>query len=262
MKPKYEHIKSKIQNHSLVITLDRPEKKNALNPTMIEAIQELLVSNKDNNSIRVIVLDSSSNIFCAGADLQYLNKIIDFSYEENLIDSRQLMLLFKTMLSYPKLIISKVCGAALGGGCGIVTASDIVFSTDQSSFGYPEVKIGFTPALVSAFLIEKINLSNARRMLLTGESIDAKTAQNIGLINYVCSIDDINNQINTFIKKNINKTAPQSIQTTKQILYEQLDMEKKLERAAELNAKSRTNSNFKQGIQMFLKKEGINWLQT
>ena len=259
MKQQYKYIKADITRHCLIITLNRIKKKNALNPTMISEIQNTLDSNKENENIRTILINSSANVFCAGADLEYLNEIRQFSYKENLVDSKILMSLFQTMLSYPKIIISKVCGAALGGGCGIVTASDIIFATKEAHFGYPEVKIGFTPALVSSFLIEKINLSNVRELFLTGKMIDAHQAKDIGLINFLCSTNNIDQQINIFIQKFITETSPQSIETTKQLLYEQTNMERKLEEAAELNAKSRMNNDFKKGILMFLEKKTINW---
>jgi methylglutaconyl-CoA hydratase len=259
MKQQYKYIKVDITRHCLIITLNRTKKKNALNPIMITEIQNILDSNKENEHIRAILINSSSNVFCAGADLEYLNEIRQFSYKENLKDSKILMSLFQTMLSYPKIIISKVCGAALGGGCGIVTASDIIFASKEAHFGYPEVKIGFTPALVSSFLIEKINLSNVRELFLTGKMIDAHQAKDIGLINFLCSINNIDQQINIFIQKFITETSPQSIQKTKQLLYEQTNMERKLEEAAELNAKSRMNNDFKKGIRMFLEKKTINW---
>jgi methylglutaconyl-CoA hydratase len=260
MQQQYQHITSKIQNYSLIITLNRVDKKNALDPIMIKNIQSILDTNKNNHNIRVVVIESSSDVFCAGADIEYLNKMRNFSYEDNLNDSKQLMLLFKTILSYPKLIISKVSGAALGGGCGIVTASDIVFSTQKSSFGYPEVKIGFTPALVSAFLIGKINLSKTRELLLSGKIINAEKAQKIGLINFIHTEAQLNKEMDIFIKKIITKTSPDSIHATKQILYTQLDIDNKLERAAEFNAKSRMSNDFKKGIQLFLEKKPHNWI--
>ncbi|MBE37916.1 MAG: methylglutaconyl-CoA hydratase [Flavobacteriales bacterium] len=259
MKQQYKYIKVDITRHCLTITLNRIKKKNALNPTMITEIQNILDSNKENDNIRTVLINSSSSVFCAGADLEYLNEIRQFSYKENLTDSQILMSLFQTMLSYPKLIISKVCGAALGGGCGIVTASDIIFATKEAHFGYPEVKIGFTPALVSSFLIEKINLSNVRELFLTGKIIDAHQAKDISLINFICSTNNIDEEINVFTQKFITKTSPQSIQTTKQLLYEQTHMKEKLEEAAKLNAKSRMNNDFKKGIRMFLEKQTINW---
>ncbi len=254
-----DNIKLKIHKNFINIIFNRPHKKNALNSDMIHEIQEALNNFKDNKQIKVIVFSSDCNIFCAGADLQSLHNIKDFSYEENLEDSTMLMNLFKTMLTYPKLIISKVEGAAIAGGCGITTASDIVFSTDEGKFGYPEVKIGFIPALVSAFLTKKINEQFARELLLTGKLIDAKRAFEIGMINFLCKKTTINNHVDSFIKNHIRTTSYNSIYETKKMLYKWLNIDEKLNIAAEFNAKNRQSEDFKKGISSFLDKHKIDW---
>ncbi|MBF25545.1 MAG: methylglutaconyl-CoA hydratase [Flavobacteriales bacterium] len=259
MKQKYQYIQCNILHNVINIILDRQKKKNALNPNMILELINVLNENKDNKSIRVVLISSSSDVFCAGADIEYLNKIRKYSFQQNLEDSKQLMSLFQLMLSYPKLIITKVTGAALGGGCGIMTASDIIFATSDSKFGYPEVKIGFTPALVSSFLIQRINIANIKYLLLNGKTIDAKQGKEIGLINYLCENENIDKKVNDFIKKFTKTTSPLSIANTKKILYSQLNLKEKLEEAAKFNAESRMNEDFKKGIKGFLDKQLINW---
>jgi len=255
MNTNYQYVQTEIKNYVLSLTLDRPKKKNALNQKMIHEIRSVLDLHKESQDIKVVLISSSCDVFCAGADLEYLNKIKNFSYDENLKDSQELMSLFKTMLLYPKLIISKVAGPAIAGGCGLMTASDIIFATDDSIFGYPEVRIGFIPALVSTFLIEKITATNARELLLTGKTINASTAKKYGLINYLCSKEEIHNDVFRFIQKFIKNTSSKSIETS-------LNLEQKLEKAAELNAESRMDEDFQKGINAFLKKEPINWDQT
>ena len=257
IKPRYIKVETKEQ--VLRIVLHRPKKKNALNPQMINEIQEALDLHKGNNIIKVILISSDSDVFCAGADIEYLKKIKTASYKENLLDSEKLMHLFKTMLLYPKLIISKISGAAVGGGCGIITASDITFATENSVFGYPEVRIGFVPALVTTFLINKINESNTRELLLTGNLINAKKAKEIGLINHICDEKKIDKKIDGFINDIIGNTSINSIAETKKMIYTWLDLEKKLKKAAEFNAKNRKTKDFKKGVTSFLMKRKINW---
>ena len=259
MNRKYNNIEIKILKNVLNINLDRPEKKNALNPEMINDLQEVLNKYKKDKTIRVVLISSNCDVFCSGADIKYLHKMLHFNYQKNLKDSKILMCLFNTMLLYPKLIISKVCGAAIAGGCGIITASDIVFSSENSKYGYPEVKIGFTPALVSTLLINKVNTSHANKLLLTGEIINAQKALEIGLINYIYNENNIDSNIQQFIDTFIQNTAPTSIERTKKTIYINTDMEKKLKKAAEINAQSRRGNDFKKGITTFLKKEPINW---
>ncbi|MDC0189375.1 enoyl-CoA hydratase/isomerase family protein [Flavobacteriales bacterium] len=254
-------IKLKIHRHFINIIFNRPSKKNALNTRMIDEIKNTLRDFKDNKQIKIILFSSESDIFCAGADLESLQRIKDFSYDENLKDSINLMELFKTMLTYPKLIISKVEGAAIAGGCGITTASDIVFATEEAKFGYPEVKIGFIPALVSTFLTKKINEQHARELLLTGKLINAKSALDIGLINYICQKNKIDIHIKGFVEKHIKTTSSNSIYETKQMLYHWLDLDKKLNQAAEFNALNRKSEDFKKGISCFLSKREIDWIK-
>ena len=254
-----DYIKLKIHQNFINIIFNRPSKKNALNSPMIDEIKKTLIDYRDNKQIKIILFSSESDVFCAGADLESLQRIKDFTYDENLKDSINLMELFKTMLTYPKLIISKVEGAAIAGGCGITTASDIVFSTEEGKFGYPEVKIGFIPALVSTFLIKKINEQHARELLLTGKLINAKSALDIGLINYVCKKNKIDILIKEFIEQHIKTISPNSIYETKKMLYHWLDLDKKLNQAAELNALNRKSEDFKKGISYFLSKKKIDW---
>ena len=259
MQSKLKHIKIKISSRTLNIILNRPSKKNALNPDMIQEIQNTFNKYHNENSIRTIMISSNSDVFCAGADIKYLQKIKKFSYEENLKDSLQLMQLFKTMLLYPKIIISKVTGPAIGGGCGIVTASDMVFATKTGKFGYPEVKIGFIPALVSTFLIKKIGEINARELLLTGKIINTEQAKEIGLINYIYNKQNIDQEITKFIKNTSKKTSLHSISETKKMIYDWLDLDTQLQKAAKYNAKHRKTEDFKIGINSFLNKTAINW---
>ncbi len=259
MKQIPQHIKIEVKNQVLSIIFNRPKKRNALNSLMIDEIQKTLNTYKNNKKVKIILFCSNSTVFCAGADIQYLQKIKDFSFEENLKDSKKLMKLFKTILLYPKLIIAKINGPAIAGGCGIATACDISFATDKSVFGYPEVSIGFIPALVSTFLTHKINGTKLRELLLTGSIIDAKEAQAIGLVNYVYTTSEIDQKIDDFIKKNIKNTSIDSIAETKKMIYLWLELEKKLKKSAVLNAESRKNTSFKKGISAFLNKTKIDW---
>jgi methylglutaconyl-CoA hydratase len=256
---KYKYIQIVVSDSVVNIVFNRIKQRNALNPEMITEIQSTLESYKDNPNIRVILFSSASNIFCAGADLKYLNNIQQYTYEQHLNDSRTLMNLFKTMLSYPKLIISKVIGPAIAGGCGIATASDFIFCTSDSSFGYPEVKIGFMPALVSTFLKYKIKHSDVTRLLLTGDIIQAEEAQKIGLVNYIDKIEDIDHHISKFIHTHITHTSSISIAYTKKLQFELNNLDTRLNIAAEFNANIRLDADFKKGIQSFLNKISINW---
>ena len=143
----YDYIKTKKHKQFVHLILDRKEKKNALNPKMIYEIQDVFDTYKMNQNIRIILISSNSDVFCAGADVEYLQKIKNFSHTENLNDSKLLMQLFKTMLTYPKLIISQVSGYAIGGGCGLITAiPSLSFKVSSSRLLSPSASISSGPS--------------------------------------------------------------------------------------------------------------------
>lgn len=256
---KHKKIQIQVRKSVLNIVLDSPNNRNALSPSMIYEIQSTLDKYQNNKDIRVVLFSSSSSVFCAGADLKYLKSIINNTLDENLKDSLQLMNLFKTILSYKKIVISKVTGPAIAGGCGIVSASDFIFCTKESKFGYPEVKIGFIPALVSTFLKYKVSYYNAKKLLINGNIINAEEAKKIGLVDNIESIKKIDNKIDEFIDNHIRMTSPISIAQTKKLQYDLNNLETQLSIAAEYNANIRLQSDFKKGINSFLNKNSINW---
>ena len=259
MTKNYKFIEITQNENFLNIILNRPDKKNALNPLMINEISDVLEKCESDNSFKIILITSSCNVFCAGADLAYLKKINNFSQEENLSDSRLLMNLYKKMLKSSKLIISLVKGHAIAGGCGIACASDIIFATKDCKFGYPEVKIGFIPALVSTFLTLRINESLARELLLSGKLITSKHALEIGLINYVFDQNTIELEVMKYIEKISIENSTNSIKETKELLYANMNIDKKLDFAAKLNAKNRKSKDFEIGINNFLNKKINRW---
>ena len=166
------------------ITLNCPSNGNALNNRMINELTHALKELSKQKKCRVIIIESSSKIFCAGADLNELKEMQKNNYSKNLNDSKKLMSLFKIILSIEKLVIAKVNGAAIAGGCGLATACDIIFGSEKSKFGYSEVNIGFVPALVSTYLPKRINSAIAKELLLTGKILNFQEAREINLINY------------------------------------------------------------------------------
>jgi methylglutaconyl-CoA hydratase len=167
------------------------------------------------------------------------------------------MKLFQQIYNSPKLIISKVQGDAIAGGCGLITVCDLIIAADSSRFGYTEVNIGFVPAIVSQFLINRIGVSKSKELLLTGKILSAQEAKEIGLINHSIKKDNLENYVITLATHLIQETSEKSIALTKELTNKL--SQKDLEWAAEINAKSRENNDFKKGIESFLNKEKISW---
>lgn len=243
------------------ITLNRPEKRNALSPVMVSALKESFKKAESDEAVKVIVLQASGDAFCAGADLGYLQQMQKFSYEENLADSQHLKELFFLIYTLKKVVIAQVEGPALAGGCGLVTVCDFVFAAPESKFGYTEVRIGFVPALAMIFLLRKVGETSAKELLLTGHLIGAAEAKEIGIVNRVVDKLTLEKEVNDFAAEIISNASPQSLALTKKMISEvqHLTLQEALDFAARQNAKARNTEDCKRGVDAFLKKQSVKW---
>ncbi len=249
------------ENRISVLTLNRPEKRNALNDEMAAAILRQLQSLKDDDACKVLIIRGSGEAFCAGADLGYLQKLQTNTYEENLKDSTALMTMFKTLYEFPKVTIAQVEGPALAGGCGLAGLCDFVFAIPESSFGYTEVKIGFIPAIVSVFLAPKIGENAAKYMLLTGKVFTASEAKEMQIVTEIVGKELIAEHVHQFAAGLVKGVSAQSVALSKQLLLEikGKGLEESLSMAAAANASARGTEDCKKGISAFLNKEKIVW---
>jgi len=243
------------------ITLNRPEKRNALSHELVNELTAAIDRAENDPSIKVIVLKANGDAFCAGADLAYLQQLQNFSFEENLEDSRHLKNLFLKIYQLKKVVIAQVQGHALAGGCGLATVCDFTFAVPEAKFGYTEVKIGFIPALVSVFLIRKIGEHKAKQLLITGEVINASEALSRGLIHQVVNAAELEQTVFEFASDLICNNSGQSMQLTKQLIaqVQSMSLEEGLEQAANMNAHARSTEDCKSGIAAFLNKQVLKW---
>lgn len=243
------------------ITLNRPEKRNALSHELVIELTGAFDKAEQDSSVKVVVIKAEGEAFCAGADLAYLQQLQYFSFEQNLEDSRQLKNLFLKIYQLKKVVIAQVQGHALAGGCGLATVCDFTFAVPEAKFGYTEVKIGFIPALVSVFLIRKVGEHKAKQLLLTGEVIKAQEAMERGLINMVLKAEDLEKTVFEFASNLIRSNSGQSMQLTKQLIaqVQSLSLEDGLEQAAMMNAHARATEDCKKGIAAFLNKQDLKW---
>lgn len=250
-----------VKNRIASITLNRPEKRNALNDEMVNELTSLLKKAEQDKKVKVIILKAAGEAFCAGADLAYLKKLQNFSYQENLDDSRELKNMFLQIYNMQKVVIAQVEGHAIAGGAGLATVCDIVFSVPNVKFGFTEVKIGFVPAIVSIFAIRKFGESKTKELLLTGDLIDTHSAYEIGLVNFISEPENIEKDVLKFAEKLIHKASSNSLAMTKNLIHQiqNKSLEDALNFAAELNAQARESDDCKKGISAFLNKEKINW---
>lgn len=254
-------VKYDVSDRVGYITLNRPEKRNALNFDFVQEIKQVFKHAESDTHCKVVVIRSLGAAFCAGADLAYLQQLQNNTYDENLADSRNLMELFEMIYHSSKIVIAQVHGSALAGGCGLATVCDFAFATPESTFGYTEVKIGFIPAIVMVFLLRKVSEKTARELLLTGKVIDAHEAKSYQLINDVVSPEVLSDYVKNFATKLCTDTSAQSVATVKKMISEvqQMSVQDALNYAANMNAVARQSDDCKKGIAAFLNKDKIVW---
>jgi methylglutaconyl-CoA hydratase len=243
------------------ITLNRPEKRNALNAQLVQELTEAFTQAEQDERVKVIILKAAGDAFCAGADLAYLQQLQHFSHHENLTDSNNLKQLFLKIYTLSKPVIAQVQGHALAGGCGLATVCDFCFSAPEAKFGYTEVKIGFIPAIVMVFLIRKIGDGKARELLLSGNPISAEDAFEKGLVTRIVPLADLEKTVLEFADHLVNTNSATSMKLTKQMMtrVQEQPLEDALQYAAEMNAHARGTEDCKRGIAAFLNKEKIIW---
>lgn len=257
-----EFVQTTISDRIGFISLNRPDKRNALNFQFVSELKEAFQSFAADPAVKVIVLKAEGIAFCAGADLEYLQQLQHNTYEENLVDSTHLMELYKLIYTLNKVVIAQVNGHALAGGCGLVSVCDFAFSIPEASFGYTESRIGFIPAIVMTFLIKKIGESNARMMLLSGNVIKATDAQKFGLVTTILDSEtELEEEVLKFAEHLILHNSETSMELTKKMLAEiqSMPLNEALTYAAKMNATARNSSDCKKGIAAFLNKETLKW---
>lgn len=254
-------IQTEAHERIVYLTLNRPDKRNALNPQMVSALKTELSTIEQDANIRAVVIKGAGDVFCAGADLAHLQTLQTNSYEENLADSNALMELFEQLIRFPKITIAQVHGAAIAGGAGLATACDFCFMASDAKIGYTEVKIGFIPAIVSTFFVHKFGEALARKLLLSGKVISGEEALQNGLITDVFPQNELGEKVNIFVSQVVKATSPTSIAMTKDLLWnlKGKDLATSFKMAAEYNARSRESEDCKKGIESFLNKKKISW---
>jgi len=255
----YETLLVESRDQVSTITLNRPDKRNAINTHMIAELQSALDSVEKTHD-RVVVLTGNGSCFCAGMDLSLLQAIATQSPSENQEDSRRMAKMFRRVWSYTKPMIAAVNGHALAGGCGIATLCDFTIAVPEAKFGYTEVKIGFLPAIVSVFLTRQIGDKRARDLLLTGRLVEAAEAKELGMINEIVPQEHLMARVKE-LADTLIAASPSSVTRAKRLLVSAAaaSLDADLERAVLENARMRCTPDFKEGLASFLEKRKPIW---
>ena len=242
-----------------IITLNRPEKRNALSPELIDDLMAAFASVEEGPS-RVAILTGAGAAFCAGMDLAALRKLADQTPAENLVDARRTVGLFRRVWSFPKPLIAAVNGAAVAGGCGLATFCDFTLASEDAKFGYPEVHIGFMPALISAFLQLQVGEKVARDLLLTGRIFGVAEAREMGLVNRVVPDGQVLAAARELAAE-LMTNSPHSLLTTKRLLVRvaQDELDRRLELGVAESIAIRETPELREGLTAFLEKRKPNW---
>ncbi|HVS32126.1 MAG TPA: enoyl-CoA hydratase-related protein [Thermoanaerobaculia bacterium] len=246
----------------LTVTLNRPDVHNAFNDELIaEAID--LFSNLGRSNARVVVLRGTGPNFCAGADLNWMSRMVAYSREENIRDSSQLARMYAVMNECPLPLIGRVEGAAIGGGVGLVAVCDMAIASRDAKFGLSEVKLGILPAVISPYVIAKIGQSQARALFLTGERFDAGRAERIGLVHrVVADAAELDAAVADTVKQLLT-SGPEAVRECKKLIahvasHELLDS---IPYTIEAIATRRTSAEGQGGMKAFLEKKKAPWIE-
>jgi len=240
------------------VWLNRSELHNAFNAELIEEMISLFESFKDE---RLIILSGRGPSFCAGADLNWMKAMKNYSKEENFRDSKRLAKMFSAINECNIPVIGRINGHALGGGVGLVSVCDYVIATPETLMGFTEVRLGLIPAVISPYCISKIGESNARAWMLSGERFSAEEAKRMGLVHEVCSLNDLDQKVDE-IKKKFLAAGPEAAKEAKRLVREVMKNLKSSEDfTCQMITERRVSSEGQEGMRALLEKDKPAWMK-
>jgi methylglutaconyl-CoA hydratase len=245
----------------LTVTLNRPEVHNAFNDELIaEAID--LFSSIDADVIRAVVLQGTGKNFCAGADLNWMSRMVAYTRDENVRDSSLLAKMYALMNECPVPLVGRVHGAAIGGGVGLVSVCDVVIAMRETQFGLSEVKLGILPAVISPYVIAKIGATHARALFLTGERFGGERALQIGLVHRLV---DTAQELDAAVYETVTQlktSGPEAVRACKQLIAHVAshDLIDAIPYTIDAIATRRVSEEGQTGMQAFLRKELAPWV--
>ncbi|MEN8154868.1 MAG: enoyl-CoA hydratase-related protein [Acidobacteriota bacterium] len=262
MKKIYKTIETERIKGSLIIWLNRPEVHNAFNPEMLNDLLDIMDRSEKDETIRVIIFSGRGVSFSAGADINWMKDMIDYSYEENLRDSSIIADLFRKIYTLKKPVLSAVNGASIGGGMGFVATSDIVIASERSKFGLSEVRIGLIPAVISTYLLRKSSEGQLKELFITGRRFSPERALRAGLISDIVPHEDLI-QTALDIAGELEKAGPDAIAACKELFLNVpgKEINEASEYTADVLAKLRVGKEAQEGMKAFLEKRKPSWIE-
>jgi methylglutaconyl-CoA hydratase len=244
----------------MTVTLNRPEVRNAFDEALIAALTDWARAPKP-PAARVAVLRGAGKVFCAGADLTWMSRMVEYGRDENVRDAMAMAEMFQALDALPLPLIGCVHGAALGGGAGLVSVCDIVVAAEDAVFGFTEAKLGILPAVISPFAVAKIGASAARELFLTAARFDALRAREIGLVHAVAPVSELDSAVAAYVKE-LASSAPGAVRAAKQLIAKVAGRTPREVAAltAETIATHRISPEGQEGMRAFLQKRPAPWV--
>jgi methylglutaconyl-CoA hydratase len=257
---KYDTIKVLTEKDVVTVKLNRPDVHNAMNARLMEELTTCFKELSSDKTVRVIILTGNGKSFCAGADLNWMKSMVNYSKEENIKDSRLLLDLYETVYSCPKPVIGRINGHAFGGGVGLLAVCDLNVALPGLKFAFSEVKLGIIPSVISTFIVKRIGTANMRRLFITGERFTSEYAREIGLIDSVVSEENFDSEIQRYVEQ-IYSSGPGAIKEVKKLVdeYQKTDLESYKKYTVEKIAELRISEEGQDGINAFLEKRKSKW---
>jgi methylglutaconyl-CoA hydratase len=245
------------------VTLNRPDVRNAFNEESIDAVTRWAESVVPGGEARVAILSGAGKVFCAGADLTWMSKMVGYSHEENVRDAGEMARMFRALDRLPIPLVGRIHGAALGGGSGLAAICDIVVAAEDAIFGFTEVKLGILPAVISPFVLAKIGRSAARELFLTGARFSADRAREIGLVHTVVEPDALDRAVAKHVN-DLLTSGPLAVAAAKRLIprVASADDETAARDTIEAIARQRVSPEGQDGMRAFLEKRSPAWVRT
>lgn len=256
-----KYLKLEKNDSHYQLTLNRPEVRNAFDDSMISEMSDFFASLQKDSQVRVLTIKGSGESFCAGGDLNWMKSMVNFTEEENKKDSEKLFQMYQALSHVPVPVISVVHGHVMGGGLGLVAASDICLAEEKTQFCFSEVRLGLAPAVISAFVKPKILPRDLQRYFLTAEIFSSQQALEMGLVNEYGSEDQMNKTFQHLVKK-ISNNGPQAVRATKELIRSLNQGCDPMKQTTELIARLRVSEEGQEGLKAFFEKRKPQWLES
>lgn len=256
----YKNLIIQKEGNVLIIKLNRPEVRNAFNDELILELSTVFSKEALEKDIRLVIIKGEGKVFSAGGDLNWMKKASTYTREKNIQDALTLSQLLETMNTLPKPLVGVVHGAVLGGGMGLMSVCDYVIATEDTKFGFSEVKLGLIPAIIGPFVIQKIPFSQARALFLSGEQFDSKKAYELGLVHQIVKAIELDEALQKCCL-NFLSNSPKAMEIAKNFI-EQINnnnLKNNSLLASETLADLRASPDGQEGIKAFLEKRKPKW---